>query len=364
MPNENEQVEAVDHVQDTPEQPSNNEVSFIDVMKSEAQKAQDKLQEADNEAQATAEPKTVKSEVQDNKSDVTLTDNQAQQEPAQAQVTTNQEVINAPHSWNAEIKQEWGKLPPNVQKYIAQRDLDTQRKLTEANQEVHFSREVKQSFEPYQDVLKQLNATHKQALDSFLPAVKTLYTGSVMEKLNLIKSMAEQHHIPLGMLFSDDQEAFNQLQMQHLQHQNRQVQQSNQNILQQRQQEQQQNQQSNLNSIIEKFKADKSDFDLLSNDIANLLHTPAYADLEPMQALQQAYETAKYINPQARENILNAQLKERQDKEKAEIQARTQAKKNASSSLKNSGGYSNSNQQSKSFIDEMRRQTALRNKQV
>lgn len=57
-------------------------------------------------------------------------------QPAEAQGEPAQPAIAAPLSWSAEQKAKWATLPPDVQKYIAQRDKENHEAISRAGQQI------------------------------------------------------------------------------------------------------------------------------------------------------------------------------------------------------------------------------------
>jgi len=344
--------------------------SFVEILKQKADETANDDTTADNTLDATADSKTATTDNAQGKTpDVPQTaDNETQAPAGQADNTVPTEKISSPHAWNADLKQVWDKIPIEAQKAISEREKQMVDKLNSTSEEVGFAREIKQTLQPYDDVIHGLNSTPKEVVSTLLPVAKVLYTGSTLDKLQLINQIAQQHNIPLQMLFQqDNQEALNQLQMQHLQHQNNLMQQSNQQIKQQQQGYQQELNKNQLLSVIDQFRADKPDFDTLRGDMSKLVIgiTAENPNIGELEALQQAYEQAKWLNPQARQQQID---KEYEQKEKQRIEAvkqKTADKKNATLSLKNSGGQNApSNIKGKSFEDIMREKAQAYNKRI
>jgi len=344
--------------------------SFVEILKQKADETANDDTTADNTLDATADSKTATTDNAQGKTpDVPQTaDNETQAPAGQADNTVPTEKISSPHAWNADLKQVWDKIPIEAQKAISEREKQMVDKLNSTSEEVGFAREIKQTLQPYDDVIHGLNSTPKEVVSTLLPVAKVLYTGSTQEKLQLIDSICKQHNIPFQLYFEQDPEkrnnAFNQLNIEHLQHQNNQVQQTNQHLTKQQQTYQTQQQ---LNPVIADFAKDKPDFDSLRSDMSELVDVivARNPNIDTREALQQAYDKAKWLNPQARQQQIDKEYAEKEKQRIEAVKQKTADKKNATLSLKNSGGQNApSNIKGKSFADIMREKAQAYNKRI
>ena len=80
-------------------------------------------------------------------SEVKSSEDQAQDSGKEGTV----EAIPVPESWSAEAKEAWDSMPPEIQKYVSERDNDTHTKISQQGHEIKQLEPMKDVFEQYKD---------------------------------------------------------------------------------------------------------------------------------------------------------------------------------------------------------------------
>lgn len=102
------------------------------------------------------------------------------------------EPIKAPTSWTPTMREKWGTIDPQVQKFINDRERSIQETLSKTADERKFATQVREVFQPYDDLLKTYNVNGVDLMRDLLSAQKTLAMGSPQEKAHLIHRLIVQ----------------------------------------------------------------------------------------------------------------------------------------------------------------------------
>jgi hypothetical protein len=238
----------------------------------------------------------------------------------------------APSSWKKEaqeifLKADRGEaLTPDEIKLLTQeaerRESDFHKGVTEFKTHSERARAYDAAIAPYQQHLQSLGVDAPTAINALMRADMTLRTGDPATKAQYFAQLAREYGIDLAQVQNpqpiDPQVQYLQQQMQSL----RQQQQLWQNQVQQQEQ-------MKVQSEIAQFAtADKTHFEAVRNDMADLLQTGK------ANTLQEAYDMAVWMRPEIRNTLIEQQ---RQDAQRKAVEAaQAQRAKAAAVSVKGS----------------------------
>lgn len=101
------------------------------------------------------------------------------------------EPIRAPGSMTPALREKWGQIPRDMQKYWNDRERDMQTKLQETANERKLANEFSQAVAPYQDMLRQHGTTALAHAKDLFNLDHQLRTGSGAVKAQIIHSLIE-----------------------------------------------------------------------------------------------------------------------------------------------------------------------------
>lgn len=248
--------------------------------------------------------------------------------------------IRAPSSWKPEAKEAYLKaergeaLTPQEIKILTaeanRRESDYHRGLEEYKGHAQKARSFEQAIAPYQQTLQQLGMDAPTAINKLLEADHRLRYSDPVAKAQYFQNLAQQYGIDLGQVQNiPQQDPQTQYLMQQL-NELRQTQQMWQNSIQEQER-------SKANHELEQFaSSDKTHFEAVRNDMADLLESGK------AQSLEQAYEMAIWMRPDVRQTLIEQQRIEAQ--KKYDEQQRSARAKTASVSVKGSSPSSGGSQ--------------------
>lgn len=246
----------------------------------------------------------------------------------------------APSSWKPEaqaafLKADRGEqLTPQEIKILTseaeKRETDFHKGVEGFKSHAQKARQFEQAIAPYQQTLHQLGVDAPTAVQKLLEADHKLRYSDPMAKAQYFQSLAQQYGIDLGQVQNvQPQDPQTQYLMQQL-NELRQTQQMWQNSIKEQER-------SKANHELETFaSSDKTHFEAVRNDMADLLESGKAASLE------QAYEMAIWMRPDVRQTLIEQQRIEAQ--KKYEEQQRSARAKTASVSVKGSSPSSGGSQ--------------------
>ena len=237
--------------------------------------------------------------------------------------------IDGPASWSAEMKAKFGTLPPDVQQYVAQRDKETHEAISRLGQAVKTYEPVGKLLEQHQDTFRSKGLTYDQGLSQLLDAQRALDRNPVAA----IAQLANVYGVDLAR-FANPENANPQNEA--LLSQVRELTQELQTLkgtMTQRERYESDKRQNELVSFVEKFAADKADFNDLADDISAHLTAlrSQHPKLSQSELLEKAYDAARWSNPAARERLLAAQAEKAKAEELKKVE---EAKKQAEAAKK------------------------------
>jgi hypothetical protein len=253
---------------------------------------------------------------------------EATDQPVQTEATSEaaKPAVEPPVSWSAEMKAEFPSLPPKTQAYIAQRDSEANKRISELGQMQKALEPVRSTLERYSPLFEANGVTYEAGLQNLLSVAAALQSDAP----NAIREIARRHGVDLrelaGAAPADDgqpESAHIRALEGHIARLERQVAETSNRVMS-REQAEQQAQLSSLTSAIETFSSDKPDFQALEEDILDLI--PAIKarnpGLDSKTILEKAYERAVWGNPDVRAKRLEADAKAQADRQAKEARER------------------------------------------
>lgn len=231
--------------------------------------------------------------------------------------TTEQPAIKPrPSSWKKDYEEHWTKLDPTLQDYIAQRESDYARGVSQYKQNFEAVQPIYEALQPYMPLLQEHNIQPSQWITNLGSAHKALALGSPEEKLQMFSKLAMDYGVPLQALTGQQYDPQQSLLMNELNQVKTQ--------LNQFQSLQEQQEQLALQKEIEQFQKDAPHFDDVRDTMAQLLQSGVASDLKS------AYDKAIRLNDevwqkqQAEAQQANAQVQAQQSQQKV-VEAKAKA---------------------------------------
>jgi hypothetical protein len=237
--------------------------------------------------------------------------------------------IAPPVSLNAKAREHWASLPTEMKQFIAEREVQSQQKISELGQHARTARELGQVFEQFHETAPKLAdgrpAPPTQVMHHLLAANDALERNPS----EAIQWLANHYGVDLGSLGQappDPQQEAQTL-----------IQQAQQHALQRYQQEQQRQQQwqwqqqaQQLTQHVERFASDKPHWAELEPEILHHVSglRATRPEMDSRDVLQAAYDKALAANPQY-DVAKKSEIKKRAD----------EAKRIASMNVKSVGGF-------------------------
>jgi hypothetical protein len=205
--------------------------------------------------------------------------------------------IPAPHSWNNEAKAKWNDVPPEVRRYIAEREDQMHRAIARNDEDRNLGRAMSQTLQPHMETIRAIGVAPDQAVAGLLNVDAVLRKGSPEQKLEMVHEIMRSYQIPLEHVMhhqpmpQDPRLNALQQELQALRSQVTQGTQHQQEALEVRA----------AQAEIEAFKANAPHLEAVRDHMSHLLTNGLAADL------QDAYDQAVWANPQTRQAMLAAQ---------------------------------------------------------
>lgn len=114
----------------------------------------------------------------------------------QAPVEPAAPAIDAPHSWPAEMKAQWGKVPPEVGEYIAKREADAHRMITQQGEAVKAFQPFTELVNAYRDDFAKQNVKPVEGISYLL----NMNRRFVANPASVLMELAENEGIDLAQL--------------------------------------------------------------------------------------------------------------------------------------------------------------------
>jgi hypothetical protein len=259
------------------------------------------------------------------------------QNPAPAPVEPVR-AIDAPLSWSAEMKAKWGSVPPDVQPFVAQREAEAHKRISELGQQV-------KTFEPYRSIEERFKGViQKNNLRPVDAVARAMAVAEMFEENaeNAIQELAKAYGVNLsvGQAAPSEPGAENSAAYRALEAKysalERRLAQTDSKVTARERSEQEQTRAA-LDKLVSDFSKDKADLADIEGDF--VAHISAIRQSEPdlshEKVLEKAYEAARWANPNTRTKLLAEQDKQRTEKAEAEQKKKAaEAKKVGSLNVK------------------------------
>lgn len=258
-------------------------------------------------------------------------------QPQTAVIEPAKPVIDPPHSWTAEAKANWAKLPPETQTYIAERESQAHKAIVSNGERLKSYEPLEQVLTSYKDDIARRGIQPAQAVAFLLDAQRQFDANPLEAATKLLRT----YGIDLGPLLSGQQGALPAAdpRVGQVAQELGQIKQT----LQQQQQQQEQQAQAEAEATLKEFAKDKPHFEGVRKLMSSFLKD-GHAE-----NLQQAYDMAVNASPDTRARIQADQRaadeKKRQDeaakaKEDAKAKA-ADAAKSAKVNVRSSSAHPN-----------------------
>ncbi|AAK94382.1 hypothetical protein Mx8p47 [Myxococcus phage Mx8] len=252
-------------------------------------------------------------------------------EPAQS-ATPKQPEVRAPQSWRPEVREQWAKLPPEVQKEVTRREREVQTVLSEAAQHRKTAQSFEQVVSPYMGMIQAEGQDPVKAVAGLLQTAAALRTAPPAHKAQLVAQIVHGYGVPLEMLdaaLAGQAPPAAEAQPQHFDP-NQLLQQAEQRVMQRFAQQAQQGRMTEAQRSVEAFvSSGKAEFfDDVREDMQMLLQGAARRGVA--MSLEDAYNRAVKMHPE-----VSKVLQQREQAAQANAaQASTQRARAAASSVK------------------------------
>jgi hypothetical protein len=224
-------------------------------------------------------------------------------------------AIDPPRSWSAEMQAKFAALPPEVRNYVAERDKEVFRQVSQMGAQIKADEPVRQVLQEHQDYLQRIGHTPETALKQFFNVSRGLDQNPVA----ILKYLADAYRVDLRKLALSQQQApaptptdpRTEVRIRRMEVE-----------AEQRRQAEQVSREQSVMTAIEKYAQDKAHphFDALEEEI--IAQLPGIRALNPYlspeQLLDMAYEKARWAHPTVRQRILMDQQKASAEKARAE----------------------------------------------
>lgn len=201
------------------------------------------------------------------------------------------EPAKAPTSWKKEYWEKFAALPPDVQKYIGEREGQFASGVSTYKQEAERAKEIYSALQPYSDDLQRYNITFPQWIQQVGTVHQTLAKGTVEEKLRTLSQLLPSYNVPARLAIQDAQGNWQLLDTGKLPQQQAPQQQQFQPQDIEKIVEQKLEQRTML-SDIEKFSQSHPHYEAVRSQMAGLLQAGMAENLDD------AYDKALRINPE------------------------------------------------------------------
>ena len=213
-----------------------------------------------------------------------------------------------PSSWKKDYEESWGKLDPNLQDYISQRESDFAKGVSTYKSQWDQAQPIMSTIEKFAPVLQQNGLDAATWINSLGTAHQTLVYGNPDQKLQMFAQLANDYGVDLNGLtggqgvspqFSMIAQELSQIK----------------NQWQQFQSQQEQQEQTQLKGEIESFSKDKPYFDDVRETMAGLLQNNMASDLNT------AYDKAIRLHDDIWQKVQSEQVKSSQTELKSKLAA-------------------------------------------
>ncbi|WFG54187.1 hypothetical protein Mx9_p80 [Myxococcus phage Mx9] len=239
----------------------------------------------------------------------------------------------APQSWRPGVREQWAKLPPEVQQEVVRREGEVQKLLQESSEHRKVAQAFQQTVQPYMGMIQAEGGEPVRAIAGLLQTAAALRTAPPLHKAQLVAQIIQGYRVPLdaldAALAGQQPPAGAQQPQQHFDP-NELLQQAEQRVMQRFQAQAQQARTSKVQQELEAFvSSGKAEFlDDVRPYMSSLLAAASQSGVA--MSLEDAYNQAVRMHPE-----LRGVLQQREQAAQATAsQAATQRARAAASSVK------------------------------
>jgi hypothetical protein len=207
----------------------------------------------------------------------------------------------APQSWSPKLREDFAKLPANVQAQISKREGEMSTFLNEGAESRKFGDRMNQTLQPFQSVMAAHGTNDPvQAVQGLMETAAMLQMGSPQQKAQKLADMVQHYGIDItaldNALSGQPQVTAEQSNLEKMLEQKLAPMNQFMNNVQQNQQTSQQQVQETAQNDVGTFEQTAEFINDVRNDMADLLDMAASRNQE--MTLQQAYDKACALNPE------------------------------------------------------------------
>lgn len=240
-------------------------------------------------------------------------------------------VHQPPQSWSADVKAKWAALPSDVQDYVLKRERESHEAITRQGQQIKAYEPIQRVLDQHKDVFERNGVTVDDGVSRLLAAQRMLENDPVSG----IATLAQAYGVDLASFGRSTQPNGNAPPEVAVLHREiaelkRQLGDTTNRIVS-RERAEAQTQVQSMQSLIDKFSADKPDWAELESDVEVELQAINYKieqgraqAMTPEQKLALAYDRALRTNPEAWEKK-QAAAKQAEEAKKVEEAAKRRA---------------------------------------
>jgi len=231
------------------------------------------------------------------------------QSPTEAKGQAAKPATPAPQSWPSEAKAKWDALPPDVQSVVDKREREAAAKISQMGNQVAAWRPVSETVERFRGDFAAAGMDVPQGIEALLNANRMLNENPAAA----IARLAQTYGVDLRSLVTGQpRDAQGAALMAELQDLRRQVAETS-NRVGQRERQDTDARMNDLIGRIDKFSADKPDWDGLHDDVIANIQIIKRSDpaSSPDEVLQKAYDRAAWANPDTRARRIDAAAEQR-----------------------------------------------------
>ncbi len=249
---------------------------------------------------------------------------------SQAAVAAAATAIPPPQNLKPELRAAWDAAPPELRKYIADREAEVHKGFTRMDEERQFGKTLRDVIQPYMPLITSQGGDPASAVKSLLNTAYIFTAGTPAQKIQALQSVAQQYGIPLDQATQFQPQQRIDPTVAALQQQVQQLTQSR----QQEEQAREQQAQHEIHTTISAFAASPGHefFEQVKPHMAALLNAELAKDM------QDAYEQAVWARPDLRQTVLAAQQQTAAQTVAQQAAARSEAAKKAAGSVRGAPG--------------------------
>ncbi len=256
---------------------------------------------------------------------------QVSDQPPVVATETAPPSIQAPQSWSAEVKDKWATLPPDLQAFISKREGEAHSTITRYGEQVKAYEPLGQVLDQYRGSFERSGVTPDVGVQRLLEAERQLE----QDPHRGIQYLADFYGVDLAQLAGPQDGSSPEGQLHQTIAQLRSELNEIRSGLSDRQRQDETVKLKSVESQIQEFAKDKTDWAELENDVFRQVVAikATSPNLPHAEVLKQAYDAAKWANPTARERTLKEQQAAARERTLKEQQAAAD-KKNAEEAKK------------------------------